>query len=258
MTTYPWQLIHPIDAVIFDCDATLSQIEGINVLAEMNGVKEAVHLLTEEAMDKTGITREIYKKRLDLVRPNSTQLSGLGKHYYDHVTPDVDHVIHIFQRLNKTVYVISAGIQKAVVDFAAQLNIPSPNIFAVDIYFDKNGEYADYDHESPMARQGGKREVIQHLKSKHKHILHIGDGMNDVEAADVVTRFVGYGGAYFREHIASLCDFYIKSRSVTPVLPLTLTAVEVSTLTGAAKKYYENGLHRMQRGEVMINGAIDA
>jgi phosphoserine phosphatase len=38
MLTKNWQLQHPLDAVVFDCDGTLSQIEGIDALAEKNDV----------------------------------------------------------------------------------------------------------------------------------------------------------------------------------------------------------------------------
>ena len=38
-----WQLDHPINAIVFDCDGTLSIIEGIDELARNNGVGDAVH-----------------------------------------------------------------------------------------------------------------------------------------------------------------------------------------------------------------------
>lgn len=52
MAIQSWHLKHTIDAIVFDCDATLSQIEGIDGLAKVNGVEERVRLLTEEAMEK--------------------------------------------------------------------------------------------------------------------------------------------------------------------------------------------------------------
>jgi len=252
MTTQPVHLAQPIDAIVFDCDATLSQIEGIDFLAKANGVGEQVRLLTEEAMEKTGLSSDIYRQRLDLVKPTAQQLAALGDEYYTHLTPDVDRVIQAFQRLNKSVYVISAGIQSAVEVFAQRLNIPQENVFAVAVYSNSNGSYKGYDFNSPMTRQHGKCEVVEALKKRHPHMLHVGDGMNDVEAAAIVDRFVGYGGSYFRKHIASLCDFYITSQSITPLLPLTLTAEENEYLDVAGKKAYEQGLYHIDNGEVLI------
>ena len=252
MTTHTWQLDHPIDAVVFDCDATLSQIEGIDALAKMGGVEKEVQLLTEEAMAKTGVSTSIYRKRLDLVQPTQEQLAQLGDIYYTNLTPDVDHVIASFQALSKPVYVISAGIQQPVEDFAVRLNIPKENIFAVTVYFNAEGHYTDYDHHSPMTRQHGKCEIIEKIKQQHPRVVHIGDGMNDVEAAPVVDRFIGYGGAYFRKNIAKLCDFYVTSQSLTPVLPLILTPEESQSLPQSAHSFYEKGLNYIKDGNVLM------
>lgn len=50
-----WQLAMNISAIIFDCDSTLSSIEGIDELAETKNVQQEVSRLTELAMNKTGI-----------------------------------------------------------------------------------------------------------------------------------------------------------------------------------------------------------
>ncbi len=249
---FTWQLTEKIDAIVFDCDGTLSQVEGIDVLAKANGVDREVRALTEEAMSKTGINADIYKKRLDLVQPTQEQLATLSDIYYANLTPEVDKVIEIFHRLGKNVYVVSAGILSAVVAFVKWLGIPNENVFAVDIYFDKQGQYRVYDVASPMTRQRGKREVVEKLMQKHPRIVHVGDGMNDVEAAHSVQRFVGYGGAYFRESVASVCDFYIKSKTLSPLLPICLTQSEVKSLSASEEIIYKKGMHQIDRGQVII------
>lgn len=250
---YKWQLPAPIDAIVFDCDATLSQIEGIDVLAKENGVERDVHLLTEEAMGKTGVTEKIYEQRLDLVKPTVKQLARLGAMYYDHLTPDVGRLINVFHHLNKSVFVISAGIQAAVENFAGRLGIPAQNVFAVDVYFDENGRYAEFDHHSPMTKRYGKCEVIEKLKEKYPRILSVGDGINDVETASVVTRFVGYGGAKFRDHIANLCHYYIASASLLPIFPLTITKKESNKLSTKMSAVYDEGLQYIEEGAVLIH-----
>ncbi|TAK75879.1 MAG: phosphoserine phosphatase, partial [Gammaproteobacteria bacterium] len=59
-----WQPQAPIPAIVFDCDGTLSMIEGIDELAKHNGVSEAVQALTAEAMEKTGLHPDLYRQRL--------------------------------------------------------------------------------------------------------------------------------------------------------------------------------------------------
>ena len=252
MVPLNWQLPTPLDAIIFDCDGTLSQIEGINYLAAKNGVESKVRLLTEKAMSETGITADIYKKRLDLVRPTASQVATVGAAYYAHLSPEADQVITILQQLNKTIYVVSAGIQSAVEDFVKRLQISSAQVFGVDIYFDEQGNYRDYDPHSPMSGHLGKRQVVEKLRLKHRRLAFLGDGMNDIEAASAVDRFIGYGGAYFRKNIANLCDFYIECKSLSPVLPLCLTATEAMQLATQSLKTYQTGMNYINDGLVLI------
>ena len=77
-----WQLKTALDAIVFDCDGTLSAIEGIDVLADAQGVGAEVKVLTEQAMSKDGITLDLYQKRMELVRPTHKQLMHLGDQYF--------------------------------------------------------------------------------------------------------------------------------------------------------------------------------
>ncbi|PNT88479.1 phosphoserine phosphatase [Coxiella burnetii] len=253
MLAMPWRITTPIDAVIFDCDGTLSQIEGIDHLAEINNVDSEVRLLTETAMNLTGITADIYRKRLDLVNPTKDQVDQLDEQYYANLTPDAAEIISILHNLNKTVYVISAGIQAAVEAFAKRLGIPTSHVFAVAVYFDGKGRYLNYEHQSPLTYQLGKRKVIEALRLNHHRFVYVGDGMNDIEAVNLAERFIGYGGAYYRSHLAEMCDYYIKSRTLAPMLPLSLTLEEFERLSQVEKTLYQKGLKQINEGNVLIN-----
>lgn len=253
MTTPPWQLRTAIDAIVFDCDGTLSTIEGIDELANQNGVSTAVKTMTAEAMGKSGINLGLYKERLDLVRPRQKQVSELGKIYYEHLVPDTLEVIKILQSLNKSIYLISAGLYPAVIIFGELLGIPRDNIHAVNIQFDAEGNYINFDTQSPFAQRNGKRDAINQIKKQHPHLLFVGDGLNDLAALDLVTRFVGFGGAYFRQNIANLCQFYVSKLSMSPILPLALTKIEFAKLNADDKKIYEKGLDAIMKKEVIIN-----
>lgn len=237
-----WQLTTPISAVIFDCDGTLSSIEGIDELAKINDVSDIVQRLTQEAMGKTGMRPDLYKKRLDLVRPSHRQIETIGQAYINHQVPDVFDVIQIFKRLKKSIYIISAGLLPAVTIFGNYLQIPPENIFAVDIQFDNTGNYLDFDQQSPMIKKYGKREIVEQIKLQHSNTAYIGDGLTDYEVYDLVTRFVGYGGAFYREHLAKLCEFYIKTLSMSALLPLLLTEDEYHQLRHKEKILYKNSL----------------
>lgn len=247
----PWQLQTPISAITFDCDGTLSAIEGIDELAKNNNVYTEIHALTAEAMGKTGINPEIYEKRLRLVNPQQSQVLALGDKYFELRVPYILEVITLLKKINKPIYIISAGLLPAVRHFGQLLHVPQENIYAVDIQFDGNGQYVDFDRTSPLIHNNGKQKIIATLKNQHKHIAHIGDGLNDMLPPDLVTRLIGYGGTYFRENIAALCNYYIATTSMLALLPLILTQEELLQLSAAEQHLFDLGVQSIQQGNVL-------
>ena len=201
-------------AVIFDCDGTLSQLEGINELARWNQVIDEVGQLTEQAMGQVGMTPEIYQSRLALVQPTRQQLEKLGQDYFDQRAQDLDQTLVKLREQGIEIYVVSAGMNPSVKIFAGLLNIPEANVFAVDLEFDANGSYLGFNHNSPMTKNNGKRAVVEQIKKMHNQIYYIGDGMNDLQVKDLVTTFVGYGGVFYRENIAKAADVYLTDPSM--------------------------------------------
>lgn len=252
MTIPGWQLQTPIDAIVFDCDGTLSAIEGVNELARSNGVYEIVEALTTEAMSITGINPELYQKRLNLIHPKEQQLYALAEEYYRHSVPDIFAIILLLQRLNKSVYLASAGLNPAVAIFGKKLSIPHEHIYAVDTHFDQAGNYLDYDRSSPLIHNYGKRDIVCQLKNKHPHIVHIGDGLNDFSTHDIVTRFIGYGGVYYREQMEKVCQYYITTPSLAPLLPLCLTPDELEELTEQEQALYKKGVQAILDQQVKV------
>jgi len=242
MKTLSWQLKIPADAIIFDCDGTLSAIEGIDELAKKNHVADVVTEMTAAAMGKLGMNIDLYEKRLNLVLPSKKSLQELGQEYFDHQVEDIYQVIQVLKRLNKAIYIVSAGLSLPVKKFGEMLQIPEQNIFAVDIQFDAQGNYVDFDRASPLVTSTGKRDIVEQIKKQHPHLIYVGDGLNDVAVMDLVMRFVGYGGIFYRENIAALCEYYIRTPSMTALLPLILTAEERVKLLSEEQALYNKGL----------------
>jgi phosphoserine phosphatase len=252
MQNETWQLRGPTSAIVFDCDGTLSTIEGVNELAKKNGVYQEIESLTEAAMGKTGINPALYQKRLSLIGPKEQQVEALGNQYFAHLVLDASKVIEILQRLGKSVYIVSAGLYPAVKIFGRLLQVPKEHIYAVDIHFDENGNYLHYEKTSPLITNNGKRIIVSGLKAKHEEIIHIGDGLNDYVTHDIVTRFIGYGGVYYRENIENLCEYYIKTQSLASLLPLVLTPHESLKLKDDEQKLYHEGLNAIKEGKVKM------
>lgn len=63
MTARRWT---SFDLIFFDCDSTLSTIEGIDELAKLKGKEGRVSILTDKAMNGDLDLSEVYGKRLKL------------------------------------------------------------------------------------------------------------------------------------------------------------------------------------------------
>ena len=218
------------DAFVFDCDGTLASIEGIVWLAKLNNCEEEIESLTEHAMSSGGINKALYEKRLNTIRPTKQQCIDVGKAYIQHLTKDIQIVIQALQKLNKSIYIASAGILDSVVYLANYLNIPSKNVCAVPLYFKDSGDYESFDHQHLMTKSDGKATFIQSLKEKHQHICAIGDGANDLSMMTQADLFVGFGGNFYRESIKNACENYIDTKSMRPLLSLTLSSEEYTAI----------------------------
>jgi phosphoserine phosphatase len=105
------------DLIFFDCDSTLSTIEGIDELARLKGKEWRVGLLTEKAMNGDLELEEVYGKRLRAIRPTRGQLKAIEELYWEHLVPDVQAVLDALRFLKKDVFIISGGLAEAVRGF---------------------------------------------------------------------------------------------------------------------------------------------
>lgn len=200
-----------IDAVVFDCDGTLSALEGIIELANHSNQAQEVIRITTEVMQHGGLCQELFAKRLNLIKPSLEQLKGLSEQYYLHRTKNIECLIQSLQAKGITVYVFSAGIEQAVLPFAKKLGILPEHVYAVKLNFNEHGDYQSYDTNSELVHDQGKVKLIQRVFTASDNIIFIGDGANDVVVQPYVTKFIGYGAHYYRQNIEQLSDAYIRN-----------------------------------------------
>src|SRR5258708_40352279 len=112
------------DLIFFDCDSTLSAIEGVDELARMKGKEWRVGLLTQKAMDGDLDLAEVYGKRLRAIRPTRGQLAAIEQMYWDTLVPDAQAVIAALHFLGKQVYIISGGVGAPAGGFCARAALP--------------------------------------------------------------------------------------------------------------------------------------
>ncbi|MBK1834796.1 HAD-IB family phosphatase [Roseibacillus ishigakijimensis] len=189
--------------LFLDCDSTLCAIEGVDELAALRGpeVESQVIDLTNEAMDGTVPIDEVFGRRLDLIKPSREMCVKVGEMYIQRLSPGVDETLLELRAKGWEPIIISGGFTQVIEPVAHHLNIEQ--IFAVDLIFNPDGSYQNFDKESPTARNGGKPDIIKSIlcKEKKTSAVMVGDGISDLETKGVVDLFVGFGGVVKRKTV---------------------------------------------------------
>lgn len=225
----------PYKHIFFDCDSTLTTVEGIDALADASGKSWRVAVLTDAAMSGDVNLEEIYAKRLRTLRPTRGQVRAIRQVYKKNVVPDVIDLIAALQLLDHNVYIISGGLAEPVHDFGLYLGVPRDHIRAVGIEYDRlSGEWW-YNHEerpniseryltvdeAPLTVSDGKAQIVGHfLADQAGRSLLIGDGVSDLLAGPAVDLFVGYGGVVDRRQVHEEAPAFITSPSLAPLLAM--------------------------------------
>jgi len=212
--------------VVFDCDSTLVEVEGVDELATRAGVGERVAEMTRSAMEGKIPLEQVYGHRLDIIRPGRADLDWLGRRYCATLVAGARETVAALAAKGSEIHVVSGGLRPAVVDLAGELGLAPDRVHAVDVFFDGVGRYEGFETDSPLARAGGKAEVIQGLHRPGKTTVMIGDGMTDLEAAAGGAVTVGFGGVVVRPFVAEKADHYVAGPSLEPLVNLISRLIE--------------------------------
>ena len=201
--------------IIFDCDSTLSSIEGVDELARFKGDKifAQVEQLTRQAMEGEIPLEEVFRRRMDLIRPSQGDLDHIATQYKATLAAGVRQVVSGLQTEGWTVVVVSGGLYPPVKALADDLGIA--DVMAVPVSFDVDGNYMDFDDQYWTARSGGKPECIARIKTRYTPatIVMVGDGVSDLETRPVVDHFIGYGEFTVRDKVKQGAEHFVMSMS---------------------------------------------
>jgi len=202
------------DAIIFDCDSTLSSIEGIVELARLVGKEKEVADLTRKVMEGILPFESVFEKRLEMIAPHRDHLDVVGRRYIDMLVEDAKGMIAALMHLGKSVYVVSGGYTQALLTLGSFLGIPSGNIYGNDLLFDDVGNYAG-SIGGPLRRNWGKLQIIRRIPGRK---LMVGDSITDLETKECVDLFVGYGGVARIAKVEQESLLYLYCQSLSPIV----------------------------------------
>ncbi len=197
-------------SVVFDCDSTLSAIEGIDELAGEHHAE--IQALTDAAMRGQVPLQDVYGRRLEIVRPGRERVERLGRRYIEALVPGTREVIRALHDARVLVRVVSGGLRPAVLALTRTLDLHDDAVAAVDIHFGADGSYAGFDAASPLTRSDGKADVLRTwLPELAGPVLMVGDGITDLEARPPADMFAAFTGVVARERVVAAADFVAAS-----------------------------------------------
>jgi phosphoserine phosphatase len=218
-------IIHPMTQsrgklLFLDCDSTLSTIEGIDELARLSDpdIFQEVVKLTDAAMNGEVPLDQVFKKRMEIIRPNFEMIRTVSQCYLDNIVSGAAELIQHAKNCGWTPVILSGGFAPIIRPLADHLGID--HVEAVPLYFDDAGKYVGYGEDYPTTRNLGKNEIIREWKQAMlpEKVIMIGDGTSDLETKPDVDLMIGFGGVVAREKVKSGADAWITSLSDSSLL----------------------------------------
>lgn len=206
--------------IVFDCDSTLSSIEGIDELGRVRGpeIFARVEAMTHDAMNGRLAVEAVFGERLRIIRPRAADVAAVGAQYIDTIEPTAVATLAALRSAGWTPIILSGGFRNAIRPLADHLGVA--RVEAVDLFFDAAGDYAGYDEAYPTTRSGGKPEVIRALKAElaPSRVVMVGDGVSDLETKPEVDLFIGFGRYVAREKVRAGAAKFVTALDQIPAL----------------------------------------
>ncbi|QUE53279.1 HAD-IB family phosphatase [Luteolibacter ambystomatis] len=199
----------------FDCDSTLSTIEGIDELARVRGEKvyQDVVALTHAAMNGEIPLTDVFPRRMEIIQPDLETCEAVASLYIETITPGVRELVERLKADGWTLIILSGGFAPLIEPLARELGID--HVEAVPLHLDPEGRYAGYGSDYPTTRNGGKNEIIREWKAalRPNKVVMMGDGVSDLETKPDVDLFIGFGGVVRRPLVMNGSDLWIEKMS---------------------------------------------
>ncbi len=204
--------------LLFDCDSTLSAIEGVDELGRLRGpeVFKAVEEMTNAAMNGGTPMESVFAKRLEMIQPTLAELESIGQKYIAQVEPTAVESLKALRRAGWTIAIVSGGFTQAIRPLADYLGIE--RVEAVDLKFKSDGSYAGYNESCPTSKTKGKNVIARKLRNEFqaKPVILVGDGASDLEVKEDLDTFIGFGRYAVRPKVKAGADVFIYALSELP------------------------------------------
>ena len=200
---------------VFDFDSTLTQVEALDVLAEMSlqgainrqDVIDEIQKVTNLGIDGDISFTESLERRIQLLKAHKNHLPTLVKELREKLSKSITANKEFFEKFSDDIYVISCGFKEFIDPIVEEFNIPSERVYANTFKFDEDGYIIGFDEDNVLATHNGKIECLKRLDLQGE-VQVIGDGYSDyvMREAGIAHKFFAYTENVHRDKAADHAD----------------------------------------------------
>jgi HAD superfamily phosphoserine phosphatase-like hydrolase len=195
-----------------DAETTLTDAEGLDILAENRSVGPQVKDITAGGMGGPLPFRDSLQQRLDLLHLKPEDLDVLHAVYAERAFSGVGSAVERIRELAAKVVVISGGFTRALMPFAVKLGFDPRDVHALTL--GEDGQASEHLLLNPRGKRLVFDQLLQGLEgsSRQLHAM-VGDGMTDAEVASDDTVFISVGD---RSKVLERADISVPDISFVP------------------------------------------
>ena len=200
---------------IFDFDSTLTQVEALDVLAEITlhnksnkaDVIAEIQHITNKGIDGDISFTQSLESRIKLLKAHKDDLKPLVKELRQKISKSIVSNKEFFELYADDIYVISCGFKEFIDPIVAEYNIPSERVYANTFKFDEAGSIIGFDETNVLSMHNGKIECLKQMNLDGE-VQVIGDGYSDyvMREAGIADKFFAYTENVHREKAANNAD----------------------------------------------------
>ncbi len=200
---------------VFDFDSTLTQVEALDVLAEMTlqgksnkaEILEEIQQITNLGIDGDISFTESLERRIRLLGAKREDLGPLIEELRQKISKSIKENKEFFHSHAEDIYVISCGFKEFIDPIVAEYNIPSERVFANTFTFDEEETIVGFDETNVLSSHNGKIACLKSLNLEGE-VQVIGDGYSDyvMREAGIADKFFAYTENVHRAKAADNAD----------------------------------------------------
>ncbi|MEN1785869.1 MAG: phosphoglycerate dehydrogenase [Bacteroidota bacterium] len=203
---------------VFDFDSTLTEVEALDVLAEMTlkdhpdreGILAEIQEVTNLGIDGEISFTESLERRIRLLGADKSDLVPLIAALRQRISKSIKENKAFFQTNAADIYVISCGFKEFIDPIVAEYNIPAHRVYANTFEFDEAGKIVGFDAQNVLSSHNGKIACLKELDLEGE-VQVIGDGYSDyvMREAGIADKFFAYTENVHRDKAADNADHIV-------------------------------------------------